>query len=352
MELAELLNRIKPLDKERMIEAQRHLDNLTKPIGSLGHLETIAKVIRGISCEIHPQNIKKGIIIMCADNGVVVEGVSSCPKEVTATVTENFSRGFTGVNVLSRLAKADLFVVDMGVDADLSGEEIINRKIRNGTWNMANGPAMTRNEAIKAINIGVEMVTELKNKGYNLIGTGEMGIGNTTTSSAICAVLTNSHPREVVGRGAGLSTESLENKVRVVERAIEVNLPDKNDPIDVLTKIGGFDIAGLVGCFIGAAINRVPIVMDGIITYAAALLAIRLNPTIREYIFASHASDEPCTDRFLNAMETKAILNLGMRLGEGTGSALGMIIIEAAMRTYFEMGTFNDAKIEKYIPLT
>lgn len=351
MKLKQALEEITGLDTVFINKAQARLDNLTKPLGSLGRLEDMVKQIVGITGKVFPKVDKKTVIIMCADNGVLDEGVSSCPKAVTATVTRNFLKGFTGINVLTGHAGADICVVDVGVDDDIECEGILNRKIRKGTWNIAKGPAMTREEAVRAIEAGIDIVGELKERGINLLGTGEMGIGNTTTSSAITAVLTKDPLEELVGRGSGLSREGLDNKINVVKRAIDVNKPNSEDPLDVLAKVGGFDIAGLVGCFIGAAAHRVPILIDGFISAAAALVAIRMHPGVKDYILPSHGSAEPGSKAIMKAIGLVPYLNLEMRLGEGTGAALAFHIIDAAFAAYTRMGTFGDANIEQYVPL-
>jgi nicotinate-nucleotide--dimethylbenzimidazole phosphoribosyltransferase len=293
----------------------------------------------------------KATIIMCADNGVVDEGVSSCPKNVTASVTYNFTRGITGINVFSKLTNAETIIVDIGVDGDLPYDVILNRKIRRGTRNMAKGPAMTREEAIGAILTGIEIVKDLKEKGINLLGTGEMGIGNTSTSSAVSTVFTDSPVEIMVGKGSGLTYESFEHKIEIIKKSIEINRPLPDDPIDVVSKVGGFDIAGLAGCFIGAAIYRVPIMIDGFISAAAALTAVKIHPGVRDFIFPSHGSAEPGTQIIMNALQMEPMLNLNMRLGEGTGAALGFLLMDAAIAAYTQMGSFDDAKIEQYKPL-
>jgi len=350
MLLEDALNRITPVDKEITATVQERLDSLSKPLGSLGRLEDIVKQVAAITGQARPKVDKKAIVIMCADNGVVEEGVSSCPRSVTASVTVNFTRGITGVCVLSAHAGADIFVVDIGVDAELDAKGIINRKIRRGTDNIAKGPAMTREEAVKAIETGIEIVYDLADRGYNIFGTGEMGIGNTTTSSAMAHVLTGKPLNEVVGRGSGLNNEALANKINVVARAVEINKPCVSDPLDVLAKLGGFDIAGLVGCFIGAAARKLPILIDGFIAGVAALTAVRLKPEIRDYLIASHGSAEPGSRAVLEAIGAEPLLNLGMRLGEGTGAALAFHIVDAAFEAYNKMGTFADAQIEQYKP--
>jgi len=340
------------LDEKLMAEAQLRLDNLTKPIGSLGKLEEVVRRIVGITRNLYPKVDKKTIVIMCADNGVVEEGVSSCPKSVTSSVTRNFTKGITAVNVLSRCAKADVAVVDIGVDDDINCNGVISRKIRKGTWNIARGPAMERNEAVKAIETGIEVVKELSEKGINLLGTGEMGVGNTTTSSAVSSVLTGIDVEVMSGRGAGLTDEALMNKIKVIKSAIEINKPDPKDPVDVLAKVGGFDIAGLVGCFIGAARYRIPILIDGFISSTAALCAVSIKPEVRNYMFPSHGSAEPGSKKILEALGMEPFLNLDMRVGEGTGAAIAFQLIDCAFAAYTQMGTFNDAKIEQYVPLS
>lgn len=347
-----ILKSIGGLDEKLMAEAQLRLDSLTKPIGSLGKLEEVVKRIVGITGKLYPKVDKKAVIIMCADNGVVEEGVSSCPKTVTSSVTRNFTKGITAVNVLSRCANADVTVVDIGVDDDINCDGVINRKLRKGTWNIAKGPAMERNEAIKAIEVGIEIVRELSEKGINLLGTGEMGVGNTTTSSAVSSVLTGIDVEVMSGRGAGLTNEALMKKIKVIKASIEINKPDAKDPVDVLAKVGGFDIAGLVGCFIGAAIYRIPILIDGFISATAALCAVSIKPEIRNYIFPSHGSAEPGSKKVLEVLGMEPFLNLDMRVGEGTGAAIAFQLIDCAFAAYNQMGTFGDAKIEQYVPLS
>lgn len=351
MTLKQALDSIVPLDPKAMQGAQARLDSLTKPLGSLGRLEEMIVRIAGINGSILPKTDKKTVVIMCADNGVTAEGVSSCPKSVTASVTLNFTRGITGINVLSRFAGADIIIVDIGVDSDIKNENIVSRKIARGTRNMAEGPAMTREEAIRAIETGIDIVEGLKHKGINLLGTGEMGIGNTTTSSAIAAVLTGKPLSVLVGKGSGLSREGLEKKQEVVRRAIELNKPDPGDALDVLSKLGGFDIAGLAGCFMGAAAHRMPIVIDGFISSVAALVAARIKPGVLDFMLPSHGSAEPGSSAVLEAIGFKPLLNLDMRVGEGTGAALAFLLIDAAFAAYEQMGTFNDAAIEQYQPL-
>ncbi|MEK6265171.1 MAG: nicotinate-nucleotide--dimethylbenzimidazole phosphoribosyltransferase [Clostridium sp.] len=345
--LKETIDSIKPLYSKRVLEALERIDNLTKPIGSLGELEEIAAKITGITGKTNNSINKKNIIIMCADNGVTEEGVSACPQNITATVTNNFTKHITGVCKLAKHANSEITVVDVGVNADFDNKTIINKKIAYGTKNMAIGPAMTKNEAIRAIEVGIETVNGLVSSGYDLLGTGEMGIGNTTTSAAVLSVLSGINSDLVVGKGSGLTQTQYENKKSVVRRSIQVNVPDKNDIIDVLAKVGGFDIAALCGCFLAAASLRVPIVIDGFISSAAALCACRINPLSKDYMFPSHLSAETGAIYMMKELNLTPMLNLNMRLGEGSGCALAFNVIEAALYTINNMATFQEAEIIK-----
>ena len=336
---------IRPAYEESKKEAAERLDMLVKPIGSLGKLEDIAVKISGITGKQKNNFDKKVTIIMASDNGVSEEGVSAAPQSVTALMTINFLKGITGVCVLSKHAGADIRVVDIGVASDLEYPGLINRKIRKGTSNMAKGPAMSREEAISAIETGIEMVSQLVKEGYSLFGTGEMGIGNTSTASAVAMAFIGCSSEETVGKGVGLTEEGYANKKSVIERAISINKPDSNDPIDVLSKVGGFDIAGMTGCFLGAAYYRVPIVIDGFISAAAALAAYRINPLVRDYIIPSHLSEEPGYSLVINEIGLKPLLDLNMRLGEGSGCPLAFNIIEAAETIISDMATFEEATI-------
>lgn len=336
---------IRPAYEESMKKAAERLDKLVKPIGSLGKLEDIAVKISGITGKQKNRFEKKVTIIMASDNGVVEEGVSAAPQEVTALMTINFLKGITGVCVLSKHAGADIRVVDIGVASDLDYPGLINRKIRKGTFNMSKGPAMSREEAIKAIETGIEMVSLLVKEGYSLFGTGEMGIGNTSTSSAVAMAFLGCSSEEAVGKGVGLTEEGYANKKSVIERAISVNKPDPEDPIDVLSKVGGFDIAGMTGCFLGAAYHRVPIVIDGFISAAAALAAYRINPLVKDFIIPSHLSEEPGYRLVINDIGLEPLLDLNMRLGEGSGCPLAFNIIEAAEAIISDMATFDEATI-------
>ena len=344
-ELKNTLENIKPLYQQPMKEAQAKLDGLLKPLGSLGKLEEIAVQMAGITGKMYHESFKKNIVIMCADNGAVEEGISACPQNVTVILTENFPKKNTGVGVFADFANTDLTVVDIGINADMNNPDIINRKIAYGTKNMAKEPAMTREQAIQAIETGIEMVDTLVKEGYNLIGTGEMGIGNTATSAAVLSVLAGTDSDIVAGKGAGMTDEQYEVKKDVIKKAIEINKPDPKDVIDVISKVGGLDIAGLCGCFLGAAKNRVPVVIDGFISSAAALCAYKLNPLIKDYMIPSHQSAEPGAVCMIEALGMQPMLNMNMRLGEGSGCPLAFYIIESAMQVISKMTSFDEAML-------
>lgn len=347
MELYEKIKAgIRPACEASMKEAAERLDKLAKPIGSLGKLEELAIKISGMTGKQSSSFEKKVTIIMAADNGVVEEGVSACPQAVTPIQTINFLKGVTGISVLSRHAGADIRVVDIGIGSDLEYPGLINRKIRKGTSNMSKGPAMSKEEAVKAIETGIEQVSQLVSEGYSLFGTGEMGIGNTSTSSAVVMGFLGCGSEAAVGKGAGLTEKAYRSKKEVISRAITVNKPDPKDPIDVLSKVGGFDIAGMTGCFLGAAYHRVPIVIDGFISAAAALAAYRINPMVKDFMIPSHCSEEPGYKLAMRELGLKPMLDLNMRLGEGSGCPLAFNIIGAAEAVISEMATLEEAMIE------
>ncbi|HHU52070.1 MAG TPA: nicotinate-nucleotide--dimethylbenzimidazole phosphoribosyltransferase [Firmicutes bacterium] len=343
--LTKVIDGIKQLDEEAMAQTQKYLDSLIKPLGSLGKLESIAVQLAGISGRVKREVPKKCIVIMCADNGVWEEGVTSCPQEITASQTRNFTKGICGINVLARHAGADLRIVDIGVKEILNHPQILNRRIRPGTWNMAHGPAMTRAEAIQGIKVGVDLIARLAAEGYGLIGTGEMGAGNTSTSSAVLMGLMGCDASVAVGKGAGLTQEGFLHKQQIIERALTINQPDPNDPLDLLSKVGGFDLAGLTGCFLGAAYQRIPIVIDGFISAVAALLAYKLQPLSRGYMIPSHRSAEPGVDLVMRELGLQPFFHLEMRLGEGTGCPFAFFLVDAAVKIVAEMATFQTAAL-------
>jgi nicotinate-nucleotide--dimethylbenzimidazole phosphoribosyltransferase len=343
--LDQIIAGIKPLDTTAMQQAQQRLDSLIKPLGSLGKLEKIAVQVAGISGQVIKRYSQRCVVVMCADNGVWEEGVTTCPQEITSSQTFNFTKGICGINVLARHGGADLRIVDIGVKDELNHPGVINRRIRPGTWNMAKGPAMTRAEAVQGLEIGIAMAAQLAREGYDLLGTGEMGVGNTSTSSAVLMAFTGCAAPVAVGKGAGLDEAGYRNKQRVIEQALAVNRPDPHDPVDVLAKVGGFDLAGMTGCFLGAAYYRLPVVIDGFISAVAALLAAKLNPLAREFMIPSHASAEPGYQLAMRQLQLEPLFNLEMRLGEGTGCPLAFQIIDAATKVIAEMATFADAAL-------
>lgn len=340
---------IEALDAGKLAEAAERLDRLTKPPGSLGRLEEIAKQLAGITGQLSPDLSRKAVIVMAGDHGVCEEGVSAFPAEVTPQMVMNFLNGGAAVNVLSRQVGADVVCVDIGVNADLSHPALVSRKVRKGTANMAQGPAMSREDAIAAIAVGFELVGELAARGYRLFATGEMGIGNTTASSAILSVLGAIDTVQATGRGTGIDDVRLVLKRDVIRRAIERNQPNADDPIDVLAKVGGLEIAGLVGVILGAAKHRCPVVIDGFISSAAALVASRLAPLSTSYMIASHLSHEQGHARLLERIGLTPILHMDMRLGEGTGAVLAFPLIEAAVNIISEMATFDGAGISQAV---
>lgn len=346
--LKERLSSIRPLKEEFLSQAQAKLDNLTKPLGSLGQLEEIAKRYVAIVENLNPKVDKKIIYTFAADHGVVAEGVSAYPKEVTPQMVYNFLRQGAGINVLARHVGAKVIVVDIGVDHEFEPmEDLIIKKVARGTGNITRGPAMSREQALEAISIGLEMADHAKKQNADLVGTGDMGIGNTTPSSAILASLTGLPVRQVTHRGTGIDDAALERKIQTIEKAIALNNPDPKDPLDVLAKVGGFEIAGIAGLIIGCAFHRIPVVVDGFISTAGAMIAVGLNPEIKGYLFASHQSVEVGHPFMWKHIGQKPILNLALRLGEGTGAALAMSIVEAAVKVLNEMATFSEAGVSK-----
>lgn len=348
MELKGQLSRITSVNGKFAEQAQQRLDNLTKPRGSLGRLEEFAKQLVAITGEPMPVLDKKAIFAFAGDHGVAEEGVSAFPKEVTTQMVFNFLNAGAGINVLAKHAGAEVVVVDIGVDYDfgsLKNNFFVTKKVVMGTKNMRKGPAMTRNEAERCIDVGIELANEYAKKGYKIFGTGEMGIANTTPSSAITTLLTGKFVEEVTGRGTGISDDSWMNKVQVIKDAISLNKPDLSDPVDVLSKIGGTEIGGIAGLVLGAAANKIPVVIDGFISTTGALIAYEIEPKTKEYMFAAHNSQEIGHNAVLEKIGLRPILDLDLRLGEGTGAALAILIIEAGLKIYKEMATFEEAAV-------
>ncbi len=346
--LTKTIDKIKPLDREAMAAAQARQNMLTKPQGSLGRLEELSIQLAGIQGKSVPQVRQKAIIVMAGDHGVVAEKIGNWPQSVTAQMVSNFLRGGAGISVLARYTGVRLVVVDMGVASELKADlQLISRKIALGTQNMAQGPAMSMEQAIKSIETGIEIITAEVAKGLDIVGTGDMGIGNTTVSSAICAVMTGRPVAEVTGRGTGIDDKQLSHKIEVIKQALAVNRPDPEKPLEVLAKVGGFEIGGLAGVMLGAAAQHIPVIIDGFISGAAALIATALSPRLKDYLIASHVSAETGHPVLLEHLGLKPLLNLGLRLGEGTGAALGIFLAEAAARILGEMATFAEAGVSE-----
>lgn len=346
--ITETLAKIGSLDAEAVAAARDRQMRLTKPAGSLGRLEEISFKLAGVSGQARPVIKDKAVIVMAADHGVAAAGVSAFPSEVTPQMVLNFLAGGAAINVFARQVNARVVVVDMGVASDLpTDSRLLNRKVAYGSQNLAVGPAMTREQAEQAIVTGIEIVESEADKGLDLVATGDMGIGNTTPSSAIVAAFTGIEVEKVTGRGTGLDDEGWLHKIEVIKQALEINKPDPNDAMDVLTKVGGFEIAGLVGVILGAAARHIPIIIDGFISTAAALVATEFHPPVRDYLIAAHNSVEIGHRVMLERMELNPLLNLNLRLGEGTGAVLAMNIVEAAARSLDEMATFDEAGVSE-----
>ncbi|KXG75637.1 nicotinate-nucleotide--dimethylbenzimidazole phosphoribosyltransferase [Thermotalea metallivorans] len=343
--LKQTLEKIGELQQEAMEKTRKRVDCLIKPPGSLGRLEDLAVQLAGITGNPYPTVDNRVIIVMSADHGVYKEGIAPNPQIITAIQTPNFAKGVTGVCAFAKQSGADVVVVDIGVAVDVDHPGVINRKIRYGTGNMAQGPAMMREEAVQSLEIGIEIAEEQIRRGKNLIGTGEMGIGNTTPSAAIVAVMGNYDPREVVGIGAGLPLEKLDHKAQVIRRAIEINQPNPKDGIDVLAKVGGFEIGGMAGTMLAAAAHRVPVVIDGFISTAAALIACAIEPKVKNFLIPSHCSAEKGGKAALDLLGLQPMFDMGLRLGEGSGAALAFHFVEAATYMVKEMITLEESGI-------
>lgn len=357
--IEQAISKITGIDINLMQKTQCRLDSLTKPQGSLGRLEEIAKLAVGISAKETPELKNKVIFTFAADHGVAEEGVSAFPQAVTAQMVYNFLRGGAGINVLARHIGAKVVVADLGVAEKIKFQEslpagqagniknFIDKKINYGTKNMLKGPAMTKDEAIRSIEAGIEIFEDEFGSGIDIIGIGEMGIANTTVSSAITAIITGEKAEDVTGRGTGIDEAGLKNKIKAIKTAIKINQPDIKDPLDILSKVGGFEIGGLAGVILAAASRKVPVVIDGFISGAAALIAYKFEPKTKEYMFASHCSVEIGHKAILKYLGLKPILDLGLRLGEGTGAALGINIVEAAVKILAQMATFASANVSE-----
>lgn len=347
--LKNTLNAIQPADLKTKELTKEKWDGLVKPMGSLGRLEDVAIKIAGITGKVENVIEKRVIVVMASDNGIVEEGVTSTPQIITSLLTEGMVKGITGVATLARFVNSDLVTVDIGLNSDFNHPEVLMRKIAYGTKNFTKGPAMSYEEAIKSIEVGIEIGDQLFAQGYEIIGTGELGMGNTTTSAAVLSVFSGLDVSLTCGKGAGITEEQYDKKKNTILKGIELNKPNKEDPIDVLSKVGGFDIGGMCGLFLSGAKNRIPVVVDGFISSAAALCAVKLNPHVKDYLIPSHLSDEPGSRHLLDELGLAPMLDMNMRLGEGSGCPLAFQIIDAALYTQENMGTFQQATIDSSI---
>ncbi len=346
--LDEAIKNIQPLDEQFVEQAWAHWDSRCKPLRGFGRLEEMVVQLAGVQQDVMPHADKRAVVIMGADNGVVAEGISQTSADVTGQVLENMGDRITSVCVMSKVNHADVFPINIGTNKPVDHPGVRNIPVRAGTGDIMKEPAMTREECIRAIEAGIEMVRELKEQGYDLILVGEMGIGNTTTSAACAAALFGVDAELVTGRGAGLSTPGLKHKVEVVREALRVNQPDPKDPIDILSKVGGLDIAGMTGCFIGAAAYRVGALIDGVISGISALLAEMIVPGCKDYLFATHATAEPAGKLTMEALKKEPILLAGMHLGEATGAAAVLPIFDLALNAYKTLPGFDEGNVEKY----
>ena len=346
MTLEETLKEIKPLDKEKMEAARKRWDSIAKPLHSLGKMEDLITQIVGITGDVKVDIEKKALVAMCADNGVVEEGVTQTGQEVTGIVADNFVKETTTACVMCHQCGVAVKPVDVGMIKDTTARTDL--KVMYGTRNMTKGPAMTREEAVRGIEAGIAMAEELKACGYRILATGEMGIGNTTTSSAVASVLLNQPVEAMTGRGAGLSSEGLIRKINAINKAIALNAPDPTDPIDVLSKVGGLDIAGMAGVYLGGAALQLPVLIDGFISGVAALVAAQLSPLAADYMIASHVSKEPAAHLVLEKLGKEAVLHADMCLGEGTGAIALCPFLDMGATLYNTLSTFDDIHVDQY----
>lgn len=346
MNLSNLISEIKPGNQKAYDACITHFDHIAKPVGSLGRLETLLASVAAASGTPFINISKKCVLVFCADNGVLAKGVAQSTHEVTTAIANSFVRHTTSVNAMASACGADVFPIDMGMIDQVDG--LLPRSLSRGTKDISEEAAMTRSQAEQAILTGMELVRQKKEEGYGLIATGEAGIGNTTTSSAVLAALLKVPVEQVCGRGSGLTDEGLLRKQQAIRQALEVNQPDASDPIDVLSKVGGFDIAGMTGAFLGGARYGVPIIMDGFISGVAALCAIRLCPSVKDYILPSHISAEPAGQLLMDSLGFSPIIHGEMRLGEGTGAVALMPLLDMAASVYYHAASFDDIHVEAY----
>lgn len=350
MTLEQTIASVRPLCRGSMQAARERFSAIAMPLGSLGLLQEAVVQLAGIRRTPRPSIAKRACVVFCADNGVVAQGVTQCGQEVTAAVAENMDKGLSTVCLMAQHIGMTVFPVDIGVARPVRGSRILQKNIRRGTADITCEAAMTRQEAVRAVETGIALAADCVKQGYTLLCGGEMGIGNTTTSAAVTAALTGADARTVTGRGAGLSTEGLMRKVHAVETALALHRPDGTDALDVLHKVGGLDIAGLCGLYLGAAACGVPAVLDGVISCAAALLAVRLCPAAADYLLAAHCPAEPAGALLLQALDKRPFLTAGLRLGEGTGAVAGVSLLDLTLATYDGMPRFDEVGIEAYQP--
>ncbi len=348
MDLQEVIEKTEGADPEYIEAAWTHWDSLCKPLRGFGTLEEWVVRMAGMKRSVHPVYSRAAVIIMGADNGVVREGVSQTGSEVTRQVLENMGEHKSSVCVMSQKLNADVFPVDIGLNEKASHSAVIDAAVRRGTGDIMTEPAMNREEAVRGIETGIEIVQRLYDRGYDLIITGEMGIGNTTTSAACACALFGADPEEVTGRGAGLSTAGLAHKIEVVSRALEVNRPNARDPLDILAKVGGLDIAGMVGCFLGAAALQIPVMIDGVISGIAACMAFMLCPASKDYMIATHATKEPAGGMITDFLGLAPILHADMHLGEATGAAAVLPLLDMALHIYETLPSFEGGQVKAY----
>ena len=349
VDLNEINSRLTGLDEAAVTASLERWSVVAKPLKSLGALEDLVAQIAGVIGEARFDIGKRALVVMCADNGVIAQGVTQTDESITALVAADLAKGCSSANLMARVARVDVIPVDVGVKNPPDAPGLISRRVAAGTRDFTSGPAMTRGQALQAVGVGIETARDCREKGYRLIATGEMGIGNTTTSAAVAAALLGCEPREITGRGAGLSDEGLKRKVAAIEKGIAVNRPDADDALDVLGKLGGFDIAAMAGLFIGGALERLPVVIDGVISAVAALVACRLCPGCAFAMIPSHMSAEPAARRVFGELGLEPVIRAGMRLGEGTGALCLFPLLDMAMALYDGL-VFSDIGMEAYTP--
>ncbi|MDR1753420.1 MAG: nicotinate-nucleotide--dimethylbenzimidazole phosphoribosyltransferase [Eubacterium sp.] len=346
--LNELLDLIIKPDSESALRCKERLDNIAKPIDGLGEFECVLPKLAGIYGDDNFNIDKKAIVVMCADNGVTVEGVSLTGHKTTTAIAEHIVGGTAVVSIMARHTGVSIYTVDIGMYDTINAPGLIHAKISNGTNNIAKGPAMTKAQLLSAIHIGMKMVRKLKDGGYRIIATGEMGIGNTTTSSAVASVLLGISPRETTGRGTGLSPDAFAHKIEVIKKAIDINKPDRSNTIDVVMKIGGFDIAGLIGMFLGGAVYKIPIVIDGVISATAALAASMISKNCVDYMLASHLGKEPANKYIFEKLGLNPVIRANMSLGEGAGAVMLLPMLDLAVEVYRQNTTFEKVNMKRY----